>query len=207
MLEDQKSDRVVLIFHGLWMHAPSMIMLAKELRREGFHPINVGYCSLASQHETTKNLMHSYFDKYPKAGVVAHSLGGVLALTVLNEREEERRVVCVASPLGGSSVAGVVAGYAPFGKRIIGPHCHVLLNGVPKAREGLHVGMIAGNKPFGLGKIVAPKFGENDGTVFLDETKKDYLKGHVTLYAGHTGILFTKETAKRAGDFLRAGMF
>jgi hypothetical protein len=71
----------------------------------------------------------------------------------------------------------------------------------------VEVGMVAGNRPRGLGAFVARFAGPHDGTVSVDETRVPWLSDHVVLDASHSGLLVSAEAARQAIAFLRHGRF
>ena len=106
----EPSPSRVLLLHGLWMPRASMRWLASRLQAAGFQPSLFGYSSVAGGPEAvTPQLIQQLREP---AHVVAHSLGGLMALTALQAHPElpVERVVCLGSPLCGSRAASALAG-------------------------------------------------------------------------------------------------
>ena len=73
--------------------------------------------------------------------------------------------------------------------------------------NGVEVGVIAGNVPFGLGPLVARLPKPHDGVVLVDETRVPGAKDFIVLRINHTGTLFSPAVGRAACAFLRNGTF
>ncbi len=198
----------VLLLHGLWMHAPALHWLANGLSAAGFAAHPMGYWSLLEDTESATTHIARTLARMPGAHVVAHSLGGLLALQAVRQVAGfAGRVVCLGSPLGGSGAAGAVVAHVPGGRQLMGSHLPLLEAGAEVLPEGVEVGMVAGNRPHGLGGLIARFEGEHDGTVAVEETRVDGLADHVVLDASHSGLIFSREVAEQAAHFLLEGRF
>lgn len=197
----------VLLLHGLWMHAPALRWLAAQLRGHGFRAQVHGYYSVLE--DTPRAVAHivAALQESPGTHVVAHSLGGLLALRAMDQVADPGRVVCLGSPLAGSGAARAVESRIPGGARILGPHRPLLREGVARVPDGLQVGMVAGCRRLGLGGIVAGFDCEHDGTVAVAETRVPGLADHVVVPASHSGLVWHQEAAAQAASFLNAGRF
>jgi hypothetical protein len=69
------------------------------------------------------------------------------------------------------------------------------------------LGVIAGDLGVGLGKLLGPMDGPNDGTVLVDETRLPGAADELRLRSSHTGLLFSAEVARQAAAFLQTGRF
>ena len=84
------------------------------------------------------------------------------------------------------------------------------------------MGVIAGNRPYGLGQVFlqyhnrklrkadSPLLDEylvHDGTVYLKETKLDAATDHLIMPVSHTGMLIDNNVAKQTEYFLQHGQF
>ncbi len=199
----------VLLLHGLWMHAPAMRWFATRLGSHGFDPRALGYYSVMEDTDHAVSRIADALHDAPGSHVVAHSLGGLMALEAIRRLgvDEVGRMVCLGSPLAGSRAAGGVAERIPAGRRVIGQHLPLLLAGTGTLPAGLEVGMIAGCKPRGLGGVVARFDCEHDGTVALPETRIDGLADHIVLPASHSGLIFSDAAVAQSVAFLRTGRF
>lgn len=200
------SERVVLL-HGLWMPAASMALVARRLEAAGFKPELFGYRTVQGGPEGTIPRLAACLRK-GRAHIVAHSLGGLVALATLGQEPTigVGRVVCLGSPLSGSSAASGVAAHA-WGQFALGRSVGLLRDGCAPCAAGVEVGVVAGRMPVGLGRFFAGFRGDNDGTVAVEETRVKGLSDHVTVRASHLGLLVSDDAAAQTVAFLRTGRF
>jgi pimeloyl-ACP methyl ester carboxylesterase len=200
----------VLLLHGLLMRRPALVPLALRLRARGYEPHLFSYSSLWDQPDAAIAALSARIRALAEDGpihLVAHSLGGLLAVEALNRDPTlpVGRVACLGSPLVGSAAArglrerrlGLISGRA-------GP---LLCAGVACAPEGREIGMVAGTRPVGLGRVFGRLDGDNDGTVAVAETRLPGLAAHCTLPVTHTGLAFSAPVAGQVDAFLRHGHF
>ena len=196
----------VLLLHGLWMHAPAMRWLATRLRAHGFDARSLGYYSVLQSTDAAVARIAAALE--PGDHVVAHSLGGLMALhAALRGEVPPGRIVCLGTPLAGSGAARAVHTRVPAGARLIGPHLHALEAGVERIPASLEVGVVAGRVRRGLGGIVARFQDDHDGTVAVAETRVPGLADHCLVDASHSGLIFSDAAAAQAIRFLRHGRF
>ena len=67
--------------------------------------------------------------------------------------------------------------------------------------------MIAGTRPFGLGRVLGRLPGVNDGVVCLDETALEGMAERVVLPVGHSAMLISARVAENVATFLAEGRF
>lgn len=199
----------VLLVHGLWMRSLAMRWLATRLRSQDFEPRQFGYYSLLQDTDAVVARMAAEFLARPGMHVVAHSLGGLLALRAAETAGVEHlgRVVCLGSPLAGSHAASSIVARVPAGARLVGQNRSLLEAGIGQVSPGLQVGAVAGCVPRGLGGVVARFQCEHDGTVAVDETRVPGLADHVVVRASHSGLIFSDAALRQATHFLRHGRF
>src|SRR5690606_12884554 len=128
-----------------------------------------------------------------ETGIVAHSLGGLVALQALciARALPVSRAVCVGSPLAGSRAAAGIA-RRPGAAGPPGRSAPLLQAGFPCWQGRAEVGAIAGRVRVGLGALVAGFDGEHDGTVAVAETRLEGLADHALVDASHSGLLFSR---------------
>ncbi len=143
--------------------------------------------------------------------LVGHSLGGLLILRAL-ERAAQRatplppgRVVLLGSPVAGSGAAAALM-RRPFLGRTLGRSAAALA-GAALAGGTRDIGIIAGNRPAGLGRFLAHFQEPNDGTVAVRETRLEGAVDRIVLPVSHTGMLLSRRVAREAAQFLRYGRF
>lgn len=199
----------VILLHGLMMRSPALWPLAHRLRRRGFQPLLFGYPTLwKSPAEAMERLaLRLYSYEQEKVHVVAHSLGGLIALETINRYQKlpPGRVVCLGSPLAGSSSArGLADRHLGFVSGKSGPLLRGGLSHLPHNRE---IGVIAGSHSFGMGKWFGPFDGVNDGTVAVWETRLPGLSDHLVMPVSHSGMVFSAQVAELTANFLDVAVF
>ena len=197
----------VVLLHGLWMPGASMQWFASQLSAAGFAPEIFSYHSVADGPDTAVPRLAELLAAAP-ADIVAHSLGGLIALQALHEAPDlgVKRVVCLGSPLTGSGAATGMLRWAPAAA-MLGRSAALLQHGVDRWTGGAEVGVVAGCVPHGLGALLAGFDGDHDGTVAVAETRLPGLADHVVIEASHSGLLFSAEAVDQAAAFLRTGHF
>jgi pimeloyl-ACP methyl ester carboxylesterase len=199
-------SRVVLL-HGLWMPGASMQWFASKLSTAGFDTEIFTYHSVAEGPDTAVPRLVDVLGDRP-AGIVAHSLGGLIALQALCDAPalQVGRVVCLGSPLTGSGAATGMLRWAPAAA-MLGRSAALLQHGLACWEGRAEVGVIAGRVPHGLGALLAGFDGDHDGTVAIDETRLAGVSDHVVIEASHSGLLFSSEAVDQSVAFLRSGRF
>lgn len=206
-MTDPADIRRVVLLHGLWMPRMSMLWAARRLRAAGFATDFFGYATIAGGPDAALPRLADRLRGRP-AHVLAHSLGGLVALSTLESHPDlpVARVVCLGSPLCGSAAAQVLARQiwsAPY----LGRSARLLRQGCPVWSGPAAVGMVAGNTPLGLGRYFGRFRDENDGTVAVAETRLPGLADHVVIPVSHTGLLYSSEAVRLAVGFFRDGRF
>ncbi len=197
----------VLLLHGLWMPRATMHRLASRLRSAGFQPEIFGYPTVAGGPDVARPRLVEQLRQGP-AHVVAHSLGGLVTLSTLELEPglPVERVVCLGSPLCGSSAAGGISRIrwvAPA----LGASAQLLRSGCKQWGGKAPVGMVAGRTPLGLGQFFGGIRGDSDGTVAVEETRLPGLADHVVVSSSHTGLLLSATACLQTIHFLREGRF
>ena len=200
--------RRVLLIHGIWNAKSWLMPLAARLRAQGFAPQVFGYASVLGGPELALPRLIEHLRAQPVDALVGHSLGGLLALEALRQAPElpVRRVVCLGSPLRGSGIARELAAHA-WGAPLLGRSADLLSRGLERWDGTAEVGMVAGNVPKGLGRLVRHFDEPCDGTVTLAETRLPGLADHCEVHCSHTGLAFSPQAAEQAVHFLREGRF
>jgi len=202
------TGRRVVLLHGMWMVGATMQWFAARLRSHGYATETFGYHSVVGGPDAVIPQLIAQLRDGGDTDIVAHSLGGLMSLQALAREPglPVRRVVCLGTPLCGSSAAGRLAA-SPITKLWLGRSAGLLQDGCTAWPGRFEVGMIAGRLPHGLGALVARFDGDNDGTVAVEETRSPQLKDHVVLPASHSGLIFSSEAARQAARFLDRGSF
>ena len=142
--------------------------------------------------------------------LVGHSLGGVLALQMLNlfPTDRVRRIICLGSPLVDSSTARHLMRWS-LGRKAVG---RTLRDGVVRqplvsADGNREIGVIAGSVAIGLGAMLGKLEAPNDGVVSVRETRLPGVTDHIVLPVNHIGLVFSSKVADQTANFLRFGTF
>lgn len=202
------AGRRVILLHGLWMPGASMHWLSLQLREAGFAPEVFSYHSVADGPDLAVPRLIGLLEDDGEADIVAHSLGGLIALQALCDAPglPVERVVCLGSPLTGSGAAAGMLRWSPTAP-LLGRSAGLLREGVGCWRGRARVGVVAGRVRHGLGALFAGFDGEHDGTVAVPETRLEGIADHVVIDASHSGLLFSADAAAQSIAFLREGRF
>ncbi|MFC3714941.1 esterase/lipase family protein [Luteimonas soli] len=200
--------RRVVLLHGIWMVGATMQWVGTRLRAAGFATETFGYHSIVGGPDEAVPQLAEQLRDGGETDIVAHSLGGLVALQALAAEPglPVRRVVCLGVPLCGSSAASNLSRW-PLAALWLGRSAELLQNGCVAWPRGPEVGMIAGSLPHGLGGLLASFEGDNDGSVSVEETRSPQLADHVVVAASHSGLLFSAEAIAQTLAFLHAGRF
>lgn len=207
----ERERELVVLVHGLWMGRYAMTHLARRLRRDGWDVALFGYASALRPFEENVERLSAYLHARPPTRVhfVAHSLGGVLVLSALQRLSDLDigRVLLLGSPVSGCIGATQFTRHA-FGKFCVGTTLNLWQSFPSLHCDGqVEVGVIAGTRRIGLGRLFTKLPGPNDGVVCVEETRIAGLADHIVLRVSHTGMLFAREAAEQTVRFLRTGKF
>jgi pimeloyl-ACP methyl ester carboxylesterase len=204
---------VVIYLHGLWLSGHESFLLRRRLRMQ--HALDVEVFSYPSvtapMSEVTARLQAFIEKRAPQElHLLAHSLGGLVAYRFLERFPDQApgRVVFMGTPAVASHAAVRVAG-AQWAAALLG-RCvaEELLSARTRAWVAARaLGIIAGSRPAGLGRLVTRFTEPSDGTVSVSETRLPGATGHITLPVSHSGMLFSARVARAAGEFLTRGDF
>ena len=203
---------VVVLVHGMWMIGLEMSPLRRRLAAQGFECRQFRYPSvLATPEASAARLEH--FLRSVEADVVhlvAHSLGGLVVLHLFERSPLQRpgRVVMLGTPINGSRTAACFA-RTPLTRWVLGRSTRRgLLGGAPRWKAARELGMVAGNRGFGIGTVFCRSLEQpNDGTVALSETRAPEINAHLSVPYGHFGMLWSTHVADAVGAFLKTGDF
>ena len=207
MLPVAPAEATVVLVHGLWMGSPSMAVLAWRLRRAGFRVRLFNYFSTRESPAVAARRLARFCLRLrrPVVHFVAHSLGG-LVLSHLFQRGVGARIgraVLLGSPMQGSVAArGMQRLRVEWALGAAGDEG--LLARRPPWRHEVPVATIVGDRPFGLGHVVADIEEPNDGAVALRETLVPGAQ-RLILPVTHSGLLVNGEVAARTSAWLREG--
>jgi pimeloyl-ACP methyl ester carboxylesterase len=200
----------VILTHGLWMGAWSMQGLRLLLSRRGYAATAFGYRSIADGlDEHARRLQARIADlRQPSVHLVGHSLGGLVILRCLRNYGEQRigRIVLMGTP-ARACMAGLRFGTMAASERLLGASREIWRSLPDDYRPQCELGVIAGSRPWGLGRLLMRLPGTNDGVVRLEETEVPGMRDRIVLPVSHSGMLASARVARAVAAFLERGAF
>ena len=203
--------RAVLV-HGLWTHGLIMEPQRCWLAGAGFDAVTYSYPSVRLTLTENADRLARFAATLgaPLVHWVGHSLGGILILRMLGREAAlpPGRIVLLGSPCADTHSGRTLARHS-LGARMLGRSVGEWIDSVKPARyDGREIGVIAGTRGVGLGRLVAPDLPQpNDGAVAVSETQLAAACDRVELPVSHTGMLFSRQVSRQVRAFLRAGRF
>ncbi len=204
----------VVLLHGIWLTGLELWPLARRLRAAGYTVRIFRYPSLRRSPAQNADALQRWLADIdaPVVHLIGHSLGGLVLLNLLarhpgwDEGQRTGRLLLLGSPVHGSGVAARLARYR-WTRLLLGRALPGGLDGsAPRARADRDIGVIAGDRPGGVGALIGGLSGANDGTVSVAETR---LPGaaHCVLPLGHLGLILSPRSLPAILAFLRSGDF
>ncbi|HET8697077.1 MAG TPA: alpha/beta fold hydrolase [Gammaproteobacteria bacterium] len=204
----------IVVVHGLWMNALAMEPLRRGLAAHGFAAHVFRYPSVSHDLAANAARLAEFAARVPGDTVhfVGHSLGGVLIGAMLERSGAEPRVgrvVGLGSPFAGSEIGARVARWGGLGTRVIGKSIGDLnaRGGFAEWRAPHELGLIAGDRPYGFGRLFGGFREPNDGTVAVSETRVRGAADHIVLPVTHMSMLWSRLVLDQILAFLRTGRF
>jgi pimeloyl-ACP methyl ester carboxylesterase len=200
--------------HGLFLNGAEFTLLRRRLAAaHGFETHRFNYPTVNGSMEQTLDALERRVAAIDAERIhfIGHSLGGLVLCRYFQRERDGRsgRVVMLGAPLGGSRSARAVSKHALL-RRVVGRivSAELITECEPRTWNGTReLGLIAGTRPMGLGRLFARFEEDSDGTVGVSETKLPGYKDHVTVAASHMGMLVSPAVARHVGDFLASGSF
>lgn len=194
------------------MNGLESFVLRNRLAEAGFEPSVFRYPSTQADIGEAALALATHLRGFGGGPVhlVGHSLGGLVIVEAFGAGGEkpQGRIVLLGSPVQGSRAARSVAAWS------LGPHllgrlaAAELTRREPRSWRGqCELGVIAGSRSAGMGRLFAELPAPNDGTVCVDETRLAGAKEHIVLDVSHTGMLMSQAVADAVGRFLAKGAF
>ena len=206
-----KPSETIILIHGLWMPGIILLPLQWRLRAAGFAVRRFSYPSwrdgLADNVDRLSRCVAG--TRGEVIHLVAHSLGGLLALSLLAQRPDARigRVVMLGTPCAGCHCGltlAAIPGLAPVVGRTFADWFRQPRPALPPRPE---IGVIAGTRRIGFGLLIPGLARPNDGLIAVEETRVESAADSIALPVHHSGMLFSRACALQVASFLRSGRF
>ncbi len=204
---------IAVMVHGLIRRGRNMMWLGRRINRAGYAVYLYDYAT------TTKNIsvhgldflsfLQQVASNHPgkKINIVTHSMGGIITREALGcigrgdgnclKAENIGRIVMMAPPNHGSDMAKVAVKILPFSRRWIKPLGE--LSSAPDA----YIHQVPVPDSFDIG-IIAGRF---DNKVSQRYTVLYGMKDHTVINTTHSLIMYTRQAAELAINYLRNGRF
>jgi pimeloyl-ACP methyl ester carboxylesterase len=211
----------VLFVHGRWLNGAESFLLKRHLATHGWNLRVFPYSSLAEPMPSIAGRCARFALQLARrtlapVHLVGHSLGGLVIFRVFETgllapdrfSGDFCRVVFMGTPVQGSQSGRALARMAPLRALLGTAGTEELVQELP--RRWVHaaqLGVIAGDSPRGLGRLLARLPGPNDGTVAISETQIEGAADRCVVHASHTGLLIASEAAEQIARFLEVGHF
>lgn len=189
---DPAADYVVLL-HGLGRRRSSLAGMDEALRSEGHETIRLDYASTREgidSHAASVQEVLRHLPADSRVSFVTHSLGGIIARTVLADgwpaHLRAHRLVMLAPPSTSARLATRLDS-APF-HLLMGPSARQLARGVEVPAPSIPFAIIAGSLRDGRG-INPLLSGDDDGIVRVEETRLVGCAEHRVVPSLHTTIM------------------
>ncbi len=193
----------MVLVPGLWMPAGAMAFLARALRT--YEPRVFAYRGREC-HERNVEALARFAGE--GACLVGHSLGGVLIYDMLARHPEVRAdaVVLLGAPVRGC-LAGRRFGRGALGRWMMGACCPLWGEREARWQRSAPLGVVAGTRPLGLGRMFGALPGPNDGVVCVEETTLDGMAERALVRQGHSMLIVSRSVSALVARFLARGTF
>ena len=201
--------REVILTHGLWVPGFAMKPLAVRLGRAGFDCHTFSFMGRARPMEDHTGRLARFAREIGPAHFVGHSMGGLVMLEALSRHRDVTvgRVLLLGTSARGNFAGRRLARHAA-GRWLLG-------ESRPLWREGRDMrwarpealGVVAGTRPIGLGRLLGRLAGPNDGVVTVEETTVEGMRERIALPVGHSQMLISAIVAAQVAAFLTDGRF
>jgi pimeloyl-ACP methyl ester carboxylesterase len=206
----------VVLLHGLWLNRHALAIWRRQFERAGCRALAFDYPSRDLLASNTQRLA-AFLETIDASGIylLGHSLGGLVIVDLLRRRAADcagalriRRAVLAGTPTAGS-MAGRRFAQSALGHWLIGSAGASLdLPARPGfTGSGVDIGVIAGTRGPGLGRLLGTLPEPNDGTIALAETRLAGAADAITLPVSHTQMLVSRRVVAQALRFFASGHF
>ncbi len=208
------ADEAVILVHGLWTPATVFLPHAHWLKQRGYTVRRFAYPSVRTTLSDNAQALERFLatTEAPAIHLVGHSLGGLIILEMLAKLADPRlcRVVLLGTPCVASHCARRLAALAGM-PALLG---RSIMESLSRARfatiapqSPVEIGVLAGTRSIGLGRVVLDLPRPNDGVVTLDETRLPGAADFIALPLAHSEMLASRRCAAQIVAFLESGRF
>jgi hypothetical protein len=210
-----RSERAVVLLHGLGRSRYSLKELAAALPEDGYEVLAIDYPSTRgtlAEHAAQVSLVLSRTEGMREISFVSMSLGGLVLRQVLADRKQwlgtakVGRVVLIGAPNRGSIVADKAKDILPAQWILGEPVAEAsrqAIERVPKLVD-CEFAVIAGGKgnDRGFNPLIE---GDNDGLLTVDSTKLEGMKDFLLVESIHTNLPENEKVIAAVRRFLKSG--
>lgn len=212
--EHPQTPATVILVHGLWTPAAVFALHSHWLRSRGYDVRRFDYPSVRATLAQNVQQLQALLAATGGADIhlVGHSLGGLVILEMLARAPDPRlrRAVLLGTPCIDSHCARRLAAL-PGMRSLLGQSIVEWLGRKPRPtaapRSAVAVGVLAGTRSLGLGRIVPGLPRPNDGVVAVAETRLPGAADFITLPVAHSEMLASRRCAAQIAIFLETGSF
>lgn len=200
----------VILVHGLWMPALALLPLQGRLAARGYRVRRFAYPSLRRNLDShVAALGRELRDASEGVHLVGHSLGALLILSLLAREEGARvgRAVLLGPPCMGCYCATRLLGGRWLAPAVGRTLAEWLSRPRPVPPLGVEIGVIAGTRSIGVGRLFPGLPRPNDGIVAVCETALPEARETVVLDINHSGMLLSRPCVAEVASFLATGRF
>lgn len=207
--------RVVVLQHGLWRTAASLLRLERTLQAHGYEVLNPGYPSTRAPIEAhAERLAAAIAERLASGPVdafafVGHSMGGLVIEDYLRRTDAVTPWACVylGTPHRGAMLADLRKHWFLFRWAMGETSALQLSPGDPRHQLPIAYGDRSGTVVGDLGEGNLSIPGHDDGTVGCSEATFPGAAASVVLPLGHTRLTFADRSIECVLHFLHRGTF
>ena len=211
---DRHAKATVILVHGLWTPAAVFSLHSHWLKRRGYRTRRFGYPSVRATLSQNAQALQRFIAATSASEIhlVGHSMGGLIILDLLAHAPDPRlrRAVFLGTPSLDSHCArrlARVAGMPTLLGRSIMEWLSRPTTSQVLPQSAVPVGVLAGTRSVGLGRIVPSLPQPNDGVVSVSETRLPGASDFITLPVAHSEMLASRACAAEIVSFLETGRF
>lgn len=203
-----------MFIHGLLLSSWVFVRMQRYFTRRGYQCYRFKYSTRRKTIDSSARQLYRWLvaNDINHPFMICHSMGGLVCYAYLqhctNKRFEASKVVCLGSPFNGSMVAKKIADTAS-GRLLLGVQTRsTLVTGLEKWPFTAPVGIIAGNKNIGAGRLMGINSEKpGDGTVLVDETEIQGARDRIILPVTHSQMTFSARVFRQAEHFYHYNKF